>query len=87
MQTDSEYEFWGARASLLVTDTASFSEIEFGGHNQTLRYDGVLGSIVSGSGTLDDLLPFIMLLVTPFMTAIEVSPESPGARTGTRRAC
>ena len=29
-------------SSLLVTDTSSFSELEYGGHNQTLRYDGVL---------------------------------------------
>ncbi|MEZ5292021.1 MAG: TonB-dependent receptor [Vicinamibacterales bacterium] len=38
-------------SSLLVDDTSSFSEIEFGGHNQTLRYDGVLGSnlLVEGS--------------------------------------
>lgn len=31
-------------SSLTVQDTSSFSELEFGGHNQTLRYDGVLGS-------------------------------------------
>lgn len=31
-------------SSLLVTNTASFSEIDYGGHNQTLRYDGVFGS-------------------------------------------
>ncbi|MFN2447785.1 MAG: TonB-dependent receptor domain-containing protein [Vicinamibacterales bacterium] len=31
-------------SSLLVGTTASFSEIEFGGHNQSVRYDGVLGS-------------------------------------------
>jgi outer membrane receptor protein involved in Fe transport len=31
-------------SSLLVQDTSSFSELEFGGHNQTVRYDGVLGS-------------------------------------------
>jgi hypothetical protein len=30
------------RSSLLRTDTAAFSEIDFGGHNQTLRYEGVL---------------------------------------------
>ncbi len=38
-------------SALLVDDTSSFSEIEFGGHNQTLRYDGVLGSnlLVEGS--------------------------------------
>jgi outer membrane receptor protein involved in Fe transport len=29
-------------SSLTVTDTSSFSEIEYGGHNQTVRYDGVL---------------------------------------------
>jgi hypothetical protein len=28
--------------SLTVTDTSSFSEIEYGGHNQTVRYDGVI---------------------------------------------
>ena len=29
-------------SALTVTDTSSFSEIEYGGHNQTVRYDGVL---------------------------------------------
>jgi hypothetical protein len=29
-------------SALSVTDTSSFSEIEYGGHNQTVRYDGVL---------------------------------------------
>lgn len=32
------------RSSLLSTDTASFSEIDYGGHNQTLRYEGVLAN-------------------------------------------
>jgi outer membrane receptor protein involved in Fe transport len=32
------------RTSLLRTDTTGFSEIDFGGHNQTLRYEGVFGS-------------------------------------------
>jgi hypothetical protein len=31
-------------SSLLVSSTASFSEIDYGGHNQTVRYDGILGS-------------------------------------------
>jgi Carboxypeptidase regulatory-like domain/TonB dependent receptor/TonB-dependent Receptor Plug Domain len=31
-------------SSLLVQDTSSFSEIDFGGHNQTVRYDGIVGS-------------------------------------------
>lgn len=31
-------------SSLTVRDTSSFSELDFGGHNQTLRYDGVIGS-------------------------------------------
>lgn len=31
-------------SSLEVTDTSSFSEIDYGGHNQTVRYDGVWGS-------------------------------------------
>lgn len=30
--------------SLIRTNTAGFSAIEYGGHNQTLRYDGVLSS-------------------------------------------
>ena len=30
------------RTALLRTDLAAFSEIDFGGHNQTLRYEGVL---------------------------------------------
>jgi Carboxypeptidase regulatory-like domain/TonB dependent receptor-like, beta-barrel len=30
-------------SSLLVQTTASFSEIDYGGHNQTVRYDGILG--------------------------------------------
>jgi outer membrane receptor protein involved in Fe transport len=30
--------------SLEVTDTSSFSEINYGGHNQTVRYDGVFGT-------------------------------------------
>ena len=29
-------------SSLTVNDTSSFSEIEYGGHNQTVRYDGIL---------------------------------------------
>jgi hypothetical protein len=28
--------------ALTVTDTSSFSEIDYGGHNQTIRYDGVI---------------------------------------------
>jgi outer membrane receptor protein involved in Fe transport len=31
-------------SSLLVTDTSSFSELTYGGHNQTVHYDGVYGS-------------------------------------------
>ncbi len=31
-------------SSLTVQDTSSFSELEFGGNNQTVRYDGVLGT-------------------------------------------
>jgi hypothetical protein len=30
------------RASLLGTDTAGFSELDFGGHNQIVKYDGVI---------------------------------------------
>ena len=31
-------------SSLIVDDTSSFSELDYGGHNQTVRYDGVLSS-------------------------------------------
>jgi len=31
-------------SSLLVSTTASFSEIDYGGHNQTVRYDGIMGA-------------------------------------------
>lgn len=31
-------------SALLVADTASFSSLTYGGHNQTLRYSGVLGN-------------------------------------------
>ena len=31
-------------SALLVEDTASFSSLSYGGHNQTLRYNGVLGN-------------------------------------------
>jgi outer membrane receptor protein involved in Fe transport len=31
-------------SSLLVDNTASFSSIDYGGHNQTVRYNGVLGN-------------------------------------------
>ena len=31
-------------SSLLNEDTSSFSGIEYGGHNQTVRYNGVLGN-------------------------------------------
>lgn len=31
-------------SALLVNDTSSFSELEYGGHNQTVRYDGILSS-------------------------------------------
>jgi outer membrane receptor protein involved in Fe transport len=39
------------RTALLRTDTAGFSEIDFGGHNQTGRYEGVLGNnfLLTGS--------------------------------------
>jgi outer membrane receptor protein involved in Fe transport len=30
--------------SLLLTTTSGFSEIDYGGHNQTVRYDGVFGT-------------------------------------------
>ncbi len=30
--------------SLLGLDTSSFSELDYGGHNQTVRYDGILGN-------------------------------------------
>ena len=30
-------------SALLVSSTASFSEVDYGGHNQTVRYDGILG--------------------------------------------
>jgi hypothetical protein len=38
-------------SSLTVTDTSSFSEIEYGGHNQTVRYDGVISPtwLIEGS--------------------------------------
>ena len=31
-------------SSLLVEDTSSFSSLDYGGHNQTVRYSGVLGA-------------------------------------------
>jgi outer membrane receptor protein involved in Fe transport len=31
-------------SALLVNDTSSFSSLDYGGHNQTVRYDGALGS-------------------------------------------
>jgi len=31
-------------SSLVLATTSSFSEINYGGHNQTVRYDGILGS-------------------------------------------
>jgi hypothetical protein len=31
-------------SSLLLATTSSFSEIDYGGHNQTVRYDGILGA-------------------------------------------
>ena len=39
------------RTALLRTDTAGFSEIDYGGHNQTARYEGVIGSnlLLTGS--------------------------------------
>jgi hypothetical protein len=39
------------RTALLRNDTAGFSEIDFGGHNQTARYEGVLGNnfLLTGS--------------------------------------
>jgi outer membrane receptor protein involved in Fe transport len=39
------------RDALTRTDTAAFSSIDFGGHNQALRYEGVLGSnwLLTGS--------------------------------------
>jgi hypothetical protein len=39
------------RTALTRTDTTAFSEIDYGGHNQTIRYEGVLGSnwLVTGS--------------------------------------
>ena len=39
------------RTALTRTDTAAFSEIDYGGHNRTVRYEGVLGSnwLLTGS--------------------------------------
>jgi hypothetical protein len=31
-------------SSLLLSTTSSFSEMDYGGHNQTVRYDGILGA-------------------------------------------
>ena len=31
-------------SSLLLSTTSAFSEIDYGGHNQTVRYDGILGT-------------------------------------------
>lgn len=49
------------RSSLLRTDLAAFSEIDFGGHNQTLRYEGVItprflltASVSHASNTLEE---------------------------------
>jgi outer membrane receptor protein involved in Fe transport len=49
-------------SALTRTDTAAFSEIDFGGHNQTLRYDGVLGrswlltaSVAHASNSLSEM--------------------------------
>jgi len=38
-------------SALTVDDTSSFSEIEYGGHNQTVRYDGIISPtwLVEGS--------------------------------------
>ena len=38
-------------SALTVNDTSSFSEIEYGGHNQTVRYDGIISPtwLVEGS--------------------------------------
>jgi outer membrane receptor protein involved in Fe transport len=38
-------------SSLLVNNTASFSSIDYGGHNQTVRYNGVLGKAWLLEGT------------------------------------
>jgi hypothetical protein len=35
-------------SSLLVATTSSFSEIDYGGHNQTVRYDGIPGATGCG---------------------------------------
>jgi len=32
------------RTSLLSTDTSSFSSLDYGGHNQTVKYDGIISS-------------------------------------------
>ena len=39
-------------SSLTVQDTSSFSELTFGGHNQTVRYDGVVGTEAAGRGVV-----------------------------------
>ena len=41
-----------APSALLVSTAASFSEIDYGGHNQTVRYDGVVGGRLAGGGRL-----------------------------------
>ena len=39
-------------SALTVNDTSSFSEIEYGGHNQTVRYDGIISPTLAGRGQL-----------------------------------
>jgi outer membrane receptor for ferrienterochelin and colicin len=48
-------------ASLLRTDTAGFSELSYGGHNQVLKYDGIIsrswlieGSIARAKNTIEE---------------------------------
>jgi len=63
------------RESLLRTEATGFSEIDYGGHNQTLRYDGVptnnfllTASIAHASNNIEEQPGFDQWQVTDFRT-------------------
>ena len=69
-------------SSLLVDNTASFSSIDYGGHNQTVRYNGVLGNSWLLEGTFARALN--TLSETPSVNQWRVTDQtvSPPAVTG-----
>lgn len=69
-------------SSLLVSSTSSFSTIDYGGHNQTVRYNGVLGSHWLVEGTYARALNRINELPSVDTWRVRDRTVSPNVTTG-----